>query len=191
MNSDNKFREYHEYLRGRNWKGQIYVKRVLYPKICRYTKGKVLDVGCGSGDFLEYCSGAIGIDVNPYNVSYCKERGLTAIHTEGTKFPFKMGEFNSAVLDNILEHIEEPDGIIAETRRILTDDGILVAGVPGRKGFDHDKDHKRFYDEFLLDKVITKHGFKCIEKFYMPFLKSEWLARVMRQYCLYGVYIAG
>lgn len=189
MNSQENFKEYHTYLRNRSWRGQFYVKRILYPKICSYVKGKVLDVGCGTGDFLECCKGATGVDVNPYNITYCRSRGLKALHMDGTKFPFENGSFNSVVVDNVLEHIEEPGGVIEEIRRVLADGGIMVVGVPGKKGFNHDSDHKRFYDELSLDDLMTGHGFKCTKKFYMPFVKSGWLDRVMRQYCLYGVYV--
>lgn len=191
MSTEENFRGYHEYLKRRRWRGRLYVKGILYPKLCRLTKRKVLDVGCGTGDFLECCKGAAGIDINPYNVAYCRERGLNALLMKGTKFPFENGTFDSVVIDNVLEHIEAPEGLMGEIRRVLTDGGLLVAGVPGRRGFEHDSDHKRFYDEASLDALITAHGFRCSKKFYMPLFRSAWLDRRLRQYCLYGIYIAG
>ncbi len=41
--------------------------------------GKILDVGCGVGLFLEYAPERItGVDINPHNVDFCKSKGLQA-----------------------------------------------------------------------------------------------------------------
>lgn len=45
----------------------------LIPLLCR---GRVLDVGCGSGILLEQLENAVGIDINRNSVSVCEKKGL-------------------------------------------------------------------------------------------------------------------
>ena len=61
----------------------VYLKRMtescyksskgLIPMFC---KGKILDVGCGSGVLLEQLENAKGIDINENSVQTCKQKGL-------------------------------------------------------------------------------------------------------------------
>ena len=66
--------EYHKYLLTRSLLGKIYRDYYLYPRINKYTKGKILDVGCGMGDFLSFNKNAIGTDINKYNIDYLREK---------------------------------------------------------------------------------------------------------------------
>ena len=177
-----------EYLRGRSLKALIYRRNFLYPRICRYLSGRVIDVGCGLGDFLTFRPNTVGIDVNPEIVGWCRSQGLEAdLLLDGSRLPFPDKAFQGAVMDNVLEHISEPDGILAEVRRVLEPGGNFVVGVPGRRGYASDPDHKVFYDEESFVRTLHDAGFSRIDLFHMPF-RSSWLDKRMRQYCIYGVF---
>ena len=115
---------YFNHLNITSWKGRLYRRYFLYPLISTKLKGKTLDVGCGLGSFLKSRKNCVGVDVNPYNIHYCKSLGLEAYHTKGT-FPFEEGQFDSVILDNVLEHIEEPSLTFKEIRRVLKPGGIF------------------------------------------------------------------
>ena len=74
--------EYFEYLNQRSSLGLIYRKNFLYPRLAREMQGKVLDVGCGIGDFLEFYKNAKGTDINIKNVEYCSKIGLEVSYGE-------------------------------------------------------------------------------------------------------------
>jgi SAM-dependent methyltransferase len=150
-------------------------------------KGKVLDVGCGIGDFLKFMPSAVGVDINPFVVEYCRQRGLTAYLIEKFPYPFDDKIFDSAVLDNVLEHLDDPIPTIKEIYRLLKDGGKLIVGVPGRKGFASDDDHQKFYDEFVLIDLFVNNKFHGKEIFYSPF-KSRFLDEYARMYCTYAVF---
>ncbi|MEZ5616582.1 MAG: methyltransferase domain-containing protein, partial [Rhodocyclaceae bacterium] len=101
--------------------------------------------------------------------------------------PFDDGAFDAVVLDNVLEHIDRPEALLAEIRRVLEPDGRLLAGVPGRKGFALDPDHKVHYDEATLLRLLEHNGFACERVFHMPF-RCPALEGRMRQYCRYGLF---
>lgn len=179
--------EYFEYLRGRSRLGWLYRRYWLYPRLCRYLDGKTLDVGCGIGDFLNHRTETVGVDINAASVEWCRRRGLDAHQMSPNVLPFQDGSFDSAILDNVLEHLAYPSELLSEIGRVLRPHSSLVVGVPGRRGYATDADHKIFYDEATLVSTLGTGGFRLQHLFHMPF-KSAWLDARVRQYCLYGVF---
>ena len=178
-------KEYFEYLKSRSLKSILYKNFFVYPKINKCIQGKCLDLGCSIGDFLNYKKDVIGVDINKYNVDYCNSRGLEAYLMKIDKLPFDSNSFDSILLDNVLEHLNSPEKLIYEISRVIKKSGNFVIGVPGKKGFDHDLDHKVFYDEIHLEKFISKFQFKLESYFYTP-LKSEYLNLNSRHYCVWA-----
>lgn len=179
--------DYFEYLQNKSRLGNLYRSRFLYPRLNQFLQGKVLDLGCGVGAFLDHRANTVGADVNPLLVEQCLLKGLDARLIEGSVLPFENGSFDSVVMDNVLEHIQDPESILIEVRRVLRPKGIFLVGVPGRRGFYFDPDHKIFYDEQLLNSTLQHFGFSRRQNFFTPF-KSNFLDNKMRQYCLFGVY---
>lgn len=185
----NDYREYSAYLNERSSLGAAYRKLLLYPRLCQHLTGRVLDIGCGIGDMLKFRAGTIGVDVNPFNVDVCISRGLSAQVMKADVLPFADGSFDSALLDNVLEHIQEPEALLAEIGRVICSRGRLVVGVPGERGQASDPDHKVFYDEVALAVLARETNFTIEKLFYMPLFKSQWLSEKLRQYCIYSVWV--
>lgn len=178
--------EYTNYLKTRSLKSLLYKFFFVFPRINFYLRGLTLDVGCGVGDFLKYKKNAVGTDINAFNIEFCKQRGLDARLIENGIFPFESNLFDSVLLDNVLEHIDRPKELISEINRVLKKNGFFVLGVPGKKGYVYDDDHKVFYDEKSLNSLLGDN-FNHEMFFYTPF-KSNYLNFRSRHYCLYGVF---
>ena len=186
--SEAEFKGYFQLLRQRAWRASLYRRYFLYPRLSRFLSGRVVDVGCGIGDFLSYRENSTGVDVNPNNVAYCLRKGADAHLIDGTgRYPFSDGEFDGAMLDNVLEHLTDPGHMLAEIHRVVRSGGILIVGVPGRRGYASAPDHKRFYDEDDLVGRLGEAGFRASRILHMP-VRFPGLGRVMRQYCVYGVF---
>lgn len=181
---------YFNYLKQRSLLGYIYRRYFLYPKLSSYLKGALLDIGCGIGDMLIYRPGSLGVDINEFNVEYCKRRGLNVCHMTENVLPFPNGQFDSILLDNVLEHINEPAPLLSEIKRTIRPNGSILIGVPGVKGFASDSDHKVFYDETKLAELAENAGFRIKKTFHMPFLKSNLMSKILKQYCIYTLWIA-
>lgn len=183
------YKEYYRYLQSRSSLGKLYRKWWLYPRLVRHLSGHVLDVGCGIGDMLRFRPNTVGVDINPETVSWCQGQGLNAHLMGKDKLPFEAGSFDGLILDNVLEHIADPKPLLAEARRVLRPLGRLLAGVPGPKGYRSDPDHKIFYDESGFISLMRNNGFTCQIILHMP-LRLPRLFKLMRQYCIYGVFEA-
>jgi len=178
---------YFSYLQRRSNLGYLYRNYWLYPKLCGYLNGKILDVGCGIGDLLRYRKNSVGVDINSETVKYCQSQGFDAYLMEFDKLPFKSGSFDGVVLDNVLEHIEDPSLLLHEIKRVLVPDGCVLLGVPGSKGFARDSDHKVFYSKNKLISLMIDNGFITDTTFSMP-LNWRYFDKLISQYCVYGIF---
>ena len=175
--------------------GHIYRRVILFPFFSKFFKknNKVLDYGCGLGFFINFASkkvDVIGCDINEYFVQHCIDSGLNAkLIKKSDYLPFENNYFDSIFMDNVLEHIEDPRTIIHQIHAKLKKDGLFVIGVPGKKGYESDEDHKVYYDEKLLKDQMQKFKFIFYKNYYLPFfVKSEFLNLHSRSYCLYMVF---
>ena len=109
------------------------------------------------------------------------------IHAALGDLPFGDAEFEGVVLDNVLEHLSEPKPVLAEIRRVLSVSGTLIVGVPRRRGYASDQDHKIFYDGDALVATLGEAGFAVSKLLHMP-MKSAWMDQNMPQFCIYGVF---
>lgn len=193
LKSTNQFEEYFSHLQQISFLGRIYKKffssPILYFCARRFGK-RIVEIGSGTGSgvlgaFPTYVQ---GLEINPIAVEYCNRMGLNAqLITVDESFPVADAAFDVCVLDNVLEHIENPKLTLDECFRITKADGGLVIAVPGRRGFDSDTDHKIFYDANALSQLDERWALQSILS--TPFLfRSEGLSKSVRQYCLVAVY---
>ena len=171
---------YFNYLRNISWRGIVYRRFFVYPIISKHCSGKVLDVGCGMGQFVKYQKDATGVDVNSECVDFCRQQNLTVKKMEYDKLPFSKNSFDTIVLDNVIEHIDNPVPLLNECRRVLTPSGIIIILVPGPKGFSRDADHKKFYDQKGLCQLTEGNSFETIKMISLPLQR---LGAVLSAFC--------
>lgn len=98
---------------------------------------KVLDIGCGSGDFLAAIAPgvrrAVGLDRSPVAVALARARGLEAVEGDlSDRVAGFEGAFDVVCAFHVLEHLPEPVPFLGLLRRCLRPGGSLFLSVPNR-----------------------------------------------------------
>ena len=87
--------------------------------VVNYFKGNVLDIGAGIGEFLEYYPNATGIDINEDCVRFCAARVLNVLMPMFISCRSTTILLMGFLLNNVLEHLDEPDRAFSEIKRVL------------------------------------------------------------------------
>lgn len=99
---------------------------------------RLLDVGCGDGDFTSRIGAACEAD-EVYGVDVAKERvhdasvnGVTTVQADvdAAGLPFRSGYFDSIHAGECVDYFDDPEAFFLEVRRCLDDDGTFVVSTP-------------------------------------------------------------
>ena len=105
------------------------------------TNGKLLDVGCGSGEFLfsmQFRGWEVtGIDSDLKAVQVAQSKGLDVKNGNLFSQNFKDESFDAIVLSHFIEHVYDPKKILIECKRLLKKGGKLVVATPNNKSLGH------------------------------------------------------
>jgi 2-polyprenyl-6-hydroxyphenyl methylase / 3-demethylubiquinone-9 3-methyltransferase len=103
----------------------------LDPAACR-----ALDVGCGGGLLAEEVAGlgfsVTGVDPSAASLetarAHARESSLEIDYVEGAgeRLPFEDASFELVYCCDVLEHVEDLDAVLAESRRVLKPGGLYV-----------------------------------------------------------------
>lgn len=190
---DNAFKDYFSHLQKISFLGRLYKRFFSSPIVflcARYFGRRIVEIGSGTGNGIlgAFPSRVHGLEINPLAVKFTKAAGFNVdlIESDGV-FPIADAVFDVCVLDNVLEHLSEPQLTLNECYRITKRNGGLVIVVPGVCGFESDQDHKVFYDSEKLRQLDQR--WKLINLFSIPFIfTSKKLSKSVRQYCLVAIY---
>ena len=89
----------------------------------------ILDVACGTGTFLEaWEHKGKGIDINPENVAYCRERGLDVVEGSALELPFDDNSFDGVHCSHLMQVFMPDQGaqLMRELCRVVKNDGVVV-----------------------------------------------------------------
>jgi SAM-dependent methyltransferase len=129
-------------------------------------RGRFLDLGCGTGgvlaDWLHDCT-CVGIDRSELGLRISREKGLTRLaRAEVTAPPFRSGSFETIVLLDVLEHVDDDVGLLRAAAEVCAAEGRLVISVPAFELLwsQHDEtfEHVRRYTRRGLLEVVERAG---------------------------------
>jgi len=111
-----------------------FVEEIFKKWIAKNARGRVLDSGCGDGAVTAEIAKRLevtGIDVSEKNLKVAKKAGLrTVMHDLAKKLPFKAEEFDTAISNQVLEHVYDTDFYLGEIYRVLKKGGVLLITTP-------------------------------------------------------------
>lgn len=97
--------------------------------------GKLLDVGCAYGFFLELANKngwqAQGLEISEAAYRYAKNSlKLPVLNKTLEDAKFKSESFDAVTLFDVIEHLPDPKATVKEVRRILKPNGLIVITTP-------------------------------------------------------------
>ena len=152
---------------------------VLYQKVLPDDKSaNILDIGCGTGQFLYYLIGKgyqniFGIDVSPQQIEYC-EKNISCKVKLIDAFEFLKGAdrvYNVIATHDVLEHVTKENmlNLITLIYRALKDEGVFIVRVPNMSNpFSLDSRYRDFthetgFTDKSLYQVLWNAGFRDIQ----------------------------
>ena len=94
---------------------------------------RVLDIGAGTGAvsraLAERRAYPTAIDLAPDMVARLRDQGFTAVVGDIRTLPFADAAFDGAVTAFAISHVDDPGRVLAEARRVVRSDGVILVGV--------------------------------------------------------------
>lgn len=183
---------------------QLNKKKKLIGKYFNKSDGKILDIGCGAGDFLQYMKenhwNINGVDTS--NKARKIANNKLNIKVMGPKDWINNKEkYDVITCWHSLEHVHEPWVYLDKIKKSLTVDGFLIVALPNYQSTDA-KIYKEFWAAYdtprhlyhftikSMNKTIKPHGLN-IESIYRmnfdPFYVSMLSAKHMGKSFMSGL----
>ncbi|MEZ5988527.1 MAG: class I SAM-dependent methyltransferase [Planctomycetota bacterium] len=142
--------------------------------------GRLLDVGCAAGFFLEVALergwDAVGLEPSADIAASARERvGADRVHVGVIEeAPFPARSFDAITMWDVLEHVPDPKAFMLRVGELLEDDGVLILETQNvasrfarRMGprWQHYKhlEHLYHFDPTTITRLLGEVGFEVVE----------------------------
>jgi 2-polyprenyl-3-methyl-5-hydroxy-6-metoxy-1,4-benzoquinol methylase len=136
-------------------------------------KGKLLDYGCGTGEFLKTCqeSGWIISGVEPSPIARKKANTLTGAEIKSS-LP-ENDRFDAITLWHVLEHVSDLNNMVSQLANSLNDNGKLLIAVPNHESYD-----AKYYQQFWAGYDVPRHLWHFTQNSMQAILENNGLTIV-------------
>jgi SAM-dependent methyltransferase len=147
---------------------------------------RVLDLGCRYGALTRaYAEGndVVGVDVDRKALAEAAKLGIETRWADVEEpLPFEDASFDAVAAGELIEHLRDPDRLVAEIRRVLRPGGTFVGSVPNffrlrnrlamlaGRALDHDPTHLHVFAPRDVERLLG--GFEDVE---LHFVASRFL----------------
>lgn len=120
--------------------------------------GLVVDVGCGQAPYRPLLTRAtkyVGIDSG--------QDHMADVVGDAQRLPVASAVVDSILCSEVLEHVRDPDAVVAEVFRALKPGGILLLTAPMSWNLHYEPNDYRRYTCYGLWQLLESHGFEIAE----------------------------
>ena len=157
---------------------KIAIKSKLSLLLSVAEKSTHLDIGCGTGEFLNACknSGFKTKGIEPSSIARKKaiKNYKLDISKNTNLSQYNENSFSSISMWHVLEHVANLEETILMINKILKNNGIAIIAVPNKESWDA-KYYKNYwaawdvpihlwhFSKDTIKKIFEKHGFELIK----------------------------
>jgi len=117
-------------------------KEKILEMVEKNPNAKILDLGCGSGEFTRalakrICTDNIyGVEISESAIESAKKKGIKIIRSDlNNPLPLKDKMFNFICANQVIEHLYNTDTFVKEIYRLLKEDGYAIVSTPNLASF--------------------------------------------------------
>jgi 2-polyprenyl-3-methyl-5-hydroxy-6-metoxy-1,4-benzoquinol methylase len=135
-------------------------------RVTQQARGRVLDYGCSTGNFMEAARSAgysvVGKELNRESIKLCKKKGFS-VNTG-----IKPGAYNIVHASDVIEHVRDINAFLRELRGLAKDNGIVVISTPDYENFFarhtqvKPREHLYYFTKATLAEALHKAGFDVL-----------------------------
>lgn len=137
-------------------------------------KGKLLDYGCGTGDFLSVCKNSgweiSGIEPNAMARKSAEALLSVQINDKLSENSYPEKHFDIITLWHVLEHISDLDKTVNTLLSVLKPGGIFLVAVPNYNSYD-----ARVYGKYWAAFDVPRHLYHFVPETITMYFKSKGL----------------
>jgi len=124
--------------------------------VTKYTHvKKLLDIGCGTGYFLQYCMNkgieVFGLEPNPMARSFARDTNKLTVFKDLDELG-EEANFNCITMWHVVEHIHSLNDTLSRIKKLLKSDGVLIVAFPNCNSWDAKK-----YKQFWAAYDVPRH----------------------------------
>jgi SAM-dependent methyltransferase len=102
--------------------------------LSRQKKGRLLDIGCSNGEFMWLAKEAgfevLGVELNKRTADIARGNGLNVISGFLEDAGFADNSFDYVYMGDLIEHVESPNALMEQVKRVLRQEGKVVIVTP-------------------------------------------------------------
>jgi 2-polyprenyl-3-methyl-5-hydroxy-6-metoxy-1,4-benzoquinol methylase len=147
-------------------------------------KGKLLDIGCGTGYFLNEMNNhgwdCQGIEQDEKARKYGAEKFNLTVNKPAHLNSLPDSSYNSITMWHVLEHVHDLNGYLTKIKAALKPNGSLVVAVPNYDSHDAKRYGKHWaawdlpihlwhFTPATMSKLMEKHQLKIVKHHRLPF----------------------
>ncbi|WP_299394976.1 class I SAM-dependent methyltransferase [uncultured Gelidibacter sp.] len=174
-----------EYYKSEDYISHTDAKRNVFEKAYHFVKGialkrklkliesvvtdskSLLDVGCGTGDFLQVAAKAgwkiSGIEPNDQARAIANSKTQNSVYNTEKLFNFEPDSFDVITLWHVLEHLPNLDEHLSTFKNLLKADGTLIIAVPNYKSYDAQM-YKAYWAAYDVPRHLWHFSQEAISK---------------------------
>lgn len=160
----------------------LQLAKYLMSKYSLQRNMKILDNGCGRGEFLHAFS-VLGMQVEGADISnYCPQAKMVDLNNE--KLPFPDESFDVVFSKSVIEHISNTEHYMSEMKRVLKKGGLLLLLVPDWETqyfiFYQDPTHIHPYTRASIYKLLKMMEYENVESDKFIQLPCVWNNKILK-----------
>jgi 2-polyprenyl-3-methyl-5-hydroxy-6-metoxy-1,4-benzoquinol methylase len=152
------------------------------------TSKRILDVGCGSGNFGKLMKSQMNVEV--WGVEICENAAKESVNNidriivgniEKGDLGLPLNYFDCIVFNDVLEHLCDPWNVLVRCKAFLHEAGYIVVSIPNIRYYPHirsllvsknweykdegilDRTHLRFFTERSIREMFLHCGYQIIQ----------------------------